>query len=403
MWLVLRDMTANRPLGWWAAVAVGALVGLASLYKTIAVLPIASVLLFWSVWSGLGRSGRPSSRTFLACCVAGGVTLLMWVAVGGYFYFVGRWDAFYTCVFSYNKVYASGSMGVWAMLLGPVNCVFWVATGLALYLREPSESPTEIRTMLRYAMLTLAVGSALTVALPGYPYLHYAQLWFPVSAMLMAWLVTGAEPDSHGARATWDLRPVKALAVVLLPLAVRHAYFLATLSPEEWSDRKYGNVFVASRFVGLRLRTILEPGERYYHLGTLTGLYYYSGLSPVSGLIIHQPLKTYDYPYPPAPLSPPEIREPLLERLMNDLHQARPDLVTIESRDLALLRQYPRLQSHPLMAWLVSDYVLVPESVEDQTPLIRYLVRKGSNIERRLLAAPSEASPVPNPAQGPRP
>jgi hypothetical protein len=413
MWLVLRDLVKGRPLGWGAAIAVGLLVGLASLYKTIAVLPVAGVLLYWSIQSGLHRGTQRRWRVFAASSVAGCVTLAMWVAVGSYFYAVGRWDAFYACVFAYNKVYAGGGPGIVSVLLNPMYVTFWVASGLVLFLREPRTILTVCRPVVRYALLVLAVGSALTAALPGYHYMHYAQLWFPVMAMLAAWLVAGAEPDARSGQtlsgqslsgqASWDAQPVMALAIALLPLAIYHTYLLATLSPEKWSEKKYGNVFVVSRDMGRDLRSMLAPDERYYHIGLLTGLYFYSGLSPASGMILYQPLKTYDFPYPPAPLSPPEIREPLLNKLMHDLNQSKPDLVTISIDDVTVLAADSRFQSHPLMAWLLSNYQPLPLSPSNTTPLIRCLVRKGSNLERRMASTVSSSVPVPPSSQGQRP
>jgi 4-amino-4-deoxy-L-arabinose transferase-like glycosyltransferase len=415
MWLVLRDLVKGRPLGWGAAVAVGLLVGLASLYKTIAVLPVAGVLLYWSIQSGLHRGTQQRWRVFAASSVAGCVTLLMWVAVGSYFYAVGRWDAFYACVFAYNKVYAGGGPGMLSVMLHPMYVAFWVASGLVLFLREPRTILAGHRTAVRYALLVLSLGCAVTAALPGYPYMHYAQLWFPAVAMLAAWLVAGAAPDTQSiaeaddattaqtAQLAWDTRPILALVIALLPMTIYHTYLLATLSPEKWSEQKYGNLFVASKDLGKQLRSMLASDERYYHIGVLTGLYFYSGLSPASGVILYQPLKTYDFPYPPAPLSPPEIREPLLSRLMRDLEQSKPDVVTLSVNDVALLAQYPQLQSHPLMAWLLSNYQILPPPPSDTMPLIRVLVRKGSNIQRRMASTVSSSVPVPPSSQGQRP
>ncbi len=417
MWLVLRDLVKGRPLGWGAAAVVGLLVALASLYKTIAVLPVAGVLFYWSIHSGLTRGARQRWRVFAASSVAGGVTLLMWVIVGGYFHAVGRWDAFYACVFAYNKIYAGGGPGIMSVLLNPMYMAFWVASGLVLFLREPRTILAGHRAAVRFALLVLSLGCALTAALPGYPYMHYAQLWFPAMALLAAWLVAGAAPDTQSsatandattaqpAQLSWDTRPMLALLIALLPMTIYHTYLLATLSPEKWSERKYGNLFIASREMGTQIRSMLASDERYYHIGVLTGLYFYSGRSPASGMMLYQPLKTYDFPYPPAPLSPPEIREPLLNRLMRDLEQAKPDLVTISINDVTLLARYPHLQSHPLMAWLMSNYQLLPLPPGDTMPLIRCLVRKGSNIERRMASISSSSAPasVPPSSQGPRP
>lgn len=70
------------------------------------------------------------------------------------------------------------------------------------------------------------------------------------------------------------------LAAALAGFLLSREVPLYWLSPDEWSVRKYGDDFVATKRTGIGLPSILEPGETFHTWGDETGLYFYSKQRP---------------------------------------------------------------------------------------------------------------------------
>ena len=148
-------------------------------------------------------------------------------------------------------------------------------------------------------------------------------------------------------------------AIIIL---LYHHLPLYKLSSEEWSNKKYGNLFVVSRNLGLEINKLLKPDETFYEWGAETGLYYYSQRRPATGVIFYYPLLQ-------GPLT-----EKLSQRVIADLERNKPELLILP----------PKVQgNHPVIAWLSSQsWQHLKTNVTTDFSLY---ARRGGKLEARLL------------------
>jgi hypothetical protein len=356
---------------------VGGLLALASLYKQVA---LATAALFWCahIACAAARTGR--RRAFGEALGMAAVVAAAWAATAAVFRATGTYDAFVEAVFTYNRQYA-GSLGqnlaalfrvpvvlpdglgfaaplAWLALFGAAAAaVPWRAGGAA----DGGSSASRVR---RGALLAaFAAGTLIAVVLPGQFHPHYYQLYLPPLA-IAAGAGVGALARRAGPRGGVLATTAGALAVLLL---VQHQLPFYRLPPEDWSRRKYGETFVESETVARTVRGLLGPGETLFEWGAETGLYFYSGRSPASGVF-------YAYPL----LTPPSPSRRLDARVIRDLDAAPPELFVIHTA--AVYGRRPGA-SYPVLDWFARRYRPLPGRERQGSYL--FYARRGGALEAR--------------------
>jgi 4-amino-4-deoxy-L-arabinose transferase-like glycosyltransferase len=92
---------------WWRALAFGAIIGIASLFKPVAVVPAFLLGLVYILGAGRNEGGHWLALRHMF--VAAAVSILAWVACFAWFWYRGNLQEFYDAVFVYNRHY-SGSL-----------------------------------------------------------------------------------------------------------------------------------------------------------------------------------------------------------------------------------------------------------------------------------------------------
>jgi hypothetical protein len=273
----------RRRLGW--AVTIGLLFGLGTLYKQVVAVIPASI----GAVHVMARPGEQHSRTRALgdVTVIGSVIVLSWTCVALYFASAGHLAAFYEQVVLYNREYAGNLLSnllesLRLSLLQPALMRFtlplWVVALLGALL-----SATRGLAQPWRMWLALSLGTQVAVALPGYFYPHYYQLWLPVATVGAGWPIAGGTVG-YTERFSWLPATVGVLLCASLLLHQLPNYWA---SPEEWSQRKYGSpLFVVSKRLGRDIDRLLEPDERFYEWGNETGLYFYSGSLAADGRVL---------------------------------------------------------------------------------------------------------------------
>jgi 4-amino-4-deoxy-L-arabinose transferase-like glycosyltransferase len=340
------------------ALLAGLLFGIASLYKQVAVVPVAFLCFVHLAMAD--RTNR--SKAFADVAHIGLVGALMWGLVFGYFTAVGHVDAFIDAIFIYNGVYAGNFTSNVGYALGrpplPFSTLMLLGS-LAIICFGGSLFAT-IRAPRRPWILLVAffLGCHVAVLLPGQFFAHYYQLWLPPLAIGSAWTVSLLMPQPTSRSWPW-LRHVASVGIVAALIAIELPSYL--LPSKVWSFRKYGSVFIESDAVAGKLASMLRPNETFYEWGNETGLYYNTKQDPPSGVAFVDPLLV-------GPL-----QSELWERVASDLQRTRPDVVVLESSTVI---RTPA--SHPILRWIRANYRAISR---DGSFLM--VARKGSRIERK--------------------
>jgi 4-amino-4-deoxy-L-arabinose transferase-like glycosyltransferase len=343
------------------AAMIGALLAAASLYKQVAAVPAAAVLVGHVLGTSHGAAERRSGAGRLAVAVV--VVLAAWSAVALYFALTGRLADFWAAVVTFNRFYAGSLWGnlqeglVFDRLLSPVLYPMLPLIAVTLLGLVGGAMTMRSRAML----LAYAIGSAGAVALPGHFHPHYYQLWLPVICLGAATSLAALQPQPMPAR-TWLLRAGGMLAALLL--AIQLPSFGE--SPEEWSRQKFGERLVHNAATARILDAMLLPNETFFEWGHEAELYYYSSRRPPAGEFRCEHL-----------LAGP--RESIrTARLIADLTREQPELVLVS-------RVHPFPLDHPVPRWLLEHY-----GESDETgggPMAndyRVLVRRAGALQQRL-------------------
>lgn len=285
----------------------------------------------------------------------------VWASLFVYFVTVGHVKDFYEIVFVFNSYYAGNiiknlliGLSVfrgWLTLLVPfiyTTCI-WAILVKQKELRRP------------WLLLAgLIIGSHIAVALPGKWYPHYYQYWLPVLAVTAAWTI-----EEWGRLAERYSPWLKCSAgSIILIFLVAHEFPNYKISPEEWSRKKFREIHVESKAMGEEIRRILKPGETFYEWGAESGLYYYSRLSPPSGVMFFWHLHGWGWPYSAT----------MINRVVKDLEKAQPELF------LMLEGRVPDIISpNPVLSWFSTRYQ--PFSLQRGFILFS---RRGGQLESRL-------------------
>ena len=365
--LFARAGTKN--LGTCVAFAAGMLFAIASLYKPVVI--VQPALLAFAFISSSGRQFR--KRACVDVLVIAATGIVMWAVVFGYFFARGSGAAFAEAVFGYNRYYSSNlahqalnNFKGWmasspevllVLLCGAILAVIGIVLGLM--------SGQKRRWVLLLAYL---ISSEIAVLLPGWPFPHYYQLLLPAIAIGAGWSI---EHLKHAVRPRFSSLPYAAGGVACAAIALIQLpnYFL---SPDDWSLKKYGSVFVETEQLADKIDDLLPRGETFYEWGSETGLYFAHGRRPASGI-------TFAFPMLGGPL-----KEELSVRLIEDLKRAQPELIVADVPTMTLTER-----EHPVLVWFRENYKAFA-----RTDNFLLFARNGSNLERRM-AAPGQTGHFP--------
>lgn len=342
---------------YFPSIAAGLCFATATLYKhSVVTIPIFAATSYFI----FPISPRNRIKSFYDFSIIGLIGLLSWLVLFIYFAATGRLSNLVDCLFKYNSFY-SGSVleNIFSfcrffpsILIGftPLIILILIGASLAIYYRNINEV---------IFVISLALGAMIAVAIPGRFYPHYYQLWFPFllvgSAYSVKWI--NCYLGKH------KFIPTIIFSIILFFLI---AYHIPTffLSDREWSQRKYGNIFLITDNLSHELKAILLPNECFYQIGSQAQLYFDTHKRPVGPLSDDQVFS--------GPVS-----EKLFSEMMDRLHDTKPDIVVLEKYSITKIPQ-----DSPFINWLSSNYILAPESF-NHDPFFLF-VRRNSNLQRRL-------------------
>jgi hypothetical protein len=202
------------------------------------------------------------------------------------------------------------------------------------------------------------------VAAPRWFFPHYYQLWLPPLCIAAGWSLAALAARTRLPAAV----TAAGGAVVALALAIEVGPAYA-LSAADWSDTKYGDIFLRSRDVAHEVRGMMGPGETFFQWGNEPEIYLYARQSPPTGVLWAQHMQS----------GPLHIA--LRSRALGQLSVADPQLVVL-SRD-----EPP--PTGAMAEWLNERYEPHPTRVKQQKGF-SFWVRRGGTLQRRLLAASRE-------------
>jgi hypothetical protein len=342
-------------------IAAGVLLALATLFK-----PVVAVCAAFLVGAHLASppGGAPGRRRALADgAIIVAIGAIAWVVVVGYFGLTRRLADFASAVFTYNGFYADTL--VWNLLQGlaPGNLLPGAMVSLLPLVTVSVLGLTLVRWrhVPRETVLLLAMAASVLVAIaaPGKFYAHYYQLWLPVLAVGAAWALAALDRlAGAGARL---LHAGGALLVGVLVMIQLPSY---TLSADGWAQRKYGALVVDTERTARVIEGLLLPGETFYHWGSESGLYFYTGRKPPTGVLFIEPL-----------LEGPCVQT-LSRRVLADLDREAPELVVV--RPQPGVRSLP---AHPVVRWILGRYRPLPDRLQPNQFVL--LARAGGALERR--------------------
>ena len=258
-------------------------------------------------------------------------TLLILGVVMTWFVLRSGLDAVWGAVVRYNTAYASGGVTHKLVELIKIGTHLPAASLVVLGLLAASAAGalSIMEQHQRRHIIALLIGTTVAIAAPGRFYPHYYQLLLPIL------VVAAAVGLAHGLRGG-GLRRAGAVAALVILVAIEAQWL--RLSPDEWSRRKYGETFLDERRLGHELEAYVAPGQPFWQLGTLPGLYLLTQTVPASGVLYDGPLREG---------SP--IRKQLSRRVKADLTDSTPRWMVIRAgRD-----------DREVMHWLRQRYRLV--------------------------------------------
>jgi 4-amino-4-deoxy-L-arabinose transferase-like glycosyltransferase len=358
--------TQKTVLGLRRALLAGVLFAIASLYKQVAVVPV-----FLLACTHIALAPTALRKQALSDVARiGAIGALAWAFVFGYFAVHDRSDAFIDAAFKYNQFYAGSTLhnlSLWhripplaphALLLGLLVGAITL-TGLVLGMIYGPRRPWAL-------LLAVLVGTHIAVLLPGQFFPHYYQLWLPPLVIGVGWTI-GILKRILPVHFHWVSYATAATAIVGLGLLEFQYY---QTSPENWSIRKYGRVFVETDRLALTLNKLLKKNESFYEWGSESGLYYATKHEPPSGIMFTDPML----------LGP--LKKELLQRLSDDLQRVKPDLIILEKQTVR--RTAP---SHPFLVWVKENY----HAISQQHGFL-LLARKDSKLDQEKIMRLNQAS-----------
>jgi len=347
----------------------GVLAGLALAAAIMLKIITAPLALAWSVVHAIvPPAGVSRSRAAVQAAVLLGLCAVGAAAVGAYFAATGRWTDLWSALVVHNRLYAGPLLPNLREGLRPARL-------FPTFLRDVLPLLAAILPALVLALVTrwsrrvvLLVAWLATVPLaiaaPGKFYPHYYQLWLPPLCIAAGWSLAALGQRTR--RPTAVTAGGGAAVALALAFQVAPAY---ALSAADWSDTKYGDVFLRSRDIAREAGAMIGPGETLFQWGNEPEIYLYARRSPPTGVLWAQHMQT-------GPL-----RNQLRSRALTQLSLADPQLVVLSN-------DQPR-PTGALGAWFKERYEPHPTRVRQQKGF-SFWVRRGGTLQRRLLAERTE-------------
>ncbi len=425
IWALALLLHADRPSGGIArAFGVGVCFALGTTFKQIVIIDAFFLCLAHLVFSAdLPGGWRRALRDLLIIAAVGG---LCWSGLIAYYAATGRFEIFWVGNFANTRAYAGNPLfNVYRYVregrfLPP--CLWFASPILLVMALAAWRGRRAWRTREGALFLAAVLAVQVKIALNGQGFLpHYYQYWLPILAIGGGWAIgakgredpSGPEiavptPDAKTrdeglqtmSRSTWPTTTAMRVLGVVAALWLIGAQFQSlVLTSDEFSRTKYGESVLEGRDLGRSIGSLLRPGERLYQHGDRPELYYYSGHAPPSLLLWTHHLKDH---WPVARL--------LMERHQAALDAAPPDLVVVEKQGppptetratkgligRLLADSAPvddRRNARSVLERLGPSYLAFEVGALAKYHEFSFLVRKGSDLERRWNEARDEAGP----------
>jgi hypothetical protein len=359
---------------WGLALTFGVVIGLASLFKQVAVVP--AILFGLTYLLSFIRDPGRRWQALRYMLVAGAVSAALWVGVCIWFAAQGTFSDFYDAVFVYNRAYSGNLLrNVWdSRHLGHKSYLVTLILPCALVpLAAPRLDDAQRRGW--YLLAAWALGSHIAVALAARWVEYYYELWMPVYA-LAAGAMIGALASAVIERPPvfrWAL-----LALVFLPLGLRLYYGNQFGSPP-WLIYNPGSAEYHFRHDPVEaaeaVDRVIRPGERFFALGVpgdSPPLLFYTRQHPASGVFFDFPL----YPYRPFPFK-------LESRMVRDLDRNPPDLIALSRESGPRTKDGKRDGwGKQLTDWVSNHYTRC--QVPNASARFEFFARRSSALESRL-------------------
>ncbi|MDB9822137.1 hypothetical protein OAC89_00375 [Deltaproteobacteria bacterium] len=358
IWSFVLFVKDDWSSGYRKAIIIGLLIAIASIHKQIAII---ALILIGSIFIIIPPPPIKRSQGLGYIIVMWGIVAGIWLGMFSYFAIRGRFEAFYDVVFVYTRFYAGGLIenllkGVSLEGLFPITLPFILPLlisnilGIAIGFIK--------RNRLWIYLIVYAISCQIMVSLPGKFFPHYYQLWLPVLAVgtgsAFAELREMIKPKWKWAS--------QVIAIFIITFLLSYQLPLYTLSPSEWSRKKYGDFFVSTNKLAMEIDKLLKPGETFYEWGAESGLYFYSQRRPPTGVVLFFPL-----------IDGPLVQK-LSQRVIEDLKKEKPEL-------LIMPPEVP--VNHQVIAWLSSQPWQVLQYNADN--YFSLYVRGGGSLESRLI------------------
>lgn len=337
----------RRPHRTRDALLAGACVGIATLFKHIAIVPALTLIIADELSPKVSRR-RAAMRSVLLLAP----TPIVWAITGSYFAITNRWQIFFDTNFVFARDY-SGSIATnlsSAFLPGnlfPKSMLELIPLiALALF-------GIAISSHCRI-LIALCIGTFIAVAAPGQFFDHYYQLW----------LVPLCLAGGIGACALMKRKNLTRLAppIVLIGLVVLQLHWFTLNARDRAAALHPAGWFLNVADAGQELRSLLREDETMFAWCDEPQLYLLADKRPpAKGL-----WKMHMVSGPVAPW--------LTQRTLEDLRAHPPDLVV-------RWVWAPRDQSHPIESWIDANYIALPDNA-NRLPLALY-ARRYSDLARR--------------------
>lgn len=319
---------------WRGAAAIGILFSLATLYKQIAVAPIAALLLVDLICLSHHRFARVLTVVLVMCAT--------WACVFAYFAATGRAWIFWQTMFVYPRFYAGNLATNLLEALRPPNLLpramlqlapLAAASPLVLLPRPLALPPRAGKLMLAWL-----IGTFLAVAWPGQFWTHYYQLYFPILAIAGGW---GIDRLTRHASMKPTLSRVLGAMLALALIAPQIGWGM--LPADAFVQRKYpASLFPRAQADAREIAGLLQPEESFYTWSDEAWMYARTGRRPpAAGLWKHHTLE--------GPLA-----DWLSQRTVQQLEQSPPKLF-IDWQDL------PSPPEHPITRFRDTHYRLLDD------------------------------------------
>lgn len=371
--LLLRWPNESDKLQWKRSLLVGALFSVASMYKQVSVV-FAAFLAIAHLFS------YPARKRICEVVIMASVGALTWAMFFVLLKLCGIYQDYLDCGVRFIQTYA-GSIGS--------N----ILNGLALQNAAPHfllfMGPLALFSVLTIVLnwhlhrrMVLLLGASLLAAqvamsLPGHFYPHYYQYWMPLLSVGAGWGVVSTAARWKTGISGILLRVLIGLAILLMGIYEALYY---RMSPEQWSEMKYGSPFVSSRTLVPAIESLLEEDETFYNWGAECALYLYT----------QRPIPTSIFHFYPM-LYESSVREKSEKKALTDLANQQPELAIIFKEATPSAHSFFDLRQRPVLKWVYDNYVPIPYGNKE----FELRALKGGKLIGRLGIAHAGAASMP--------